>query len=147
MIREFECMNVNRKRFAFGGLAAGVSVNISGFCLAHFVLGPEYIERFKARFPLTPASMLEHLSLRFLIAFVAVFIYVGFRPRFGPGPRTAAMAGLVTWLLSGLIMTMTLHNLGVLTGWRLGVAVPWSIAETCLATMTGAWIYQESRID
>ncbi|GJQ26206.1 MAG: hypothetical protein HBSAPP02_12380 [Phycisphaerae bacterium] len=138
-------MAINRSRLVLGGLAAGLFVNVSGICLAHFVLGPEYFERFKSRIPMTPASMFEHLGLRFLIGFLAVFIYVGFRTRFGAGPRTAVLAGTVTWLLSGLVMTMTLSNLDVLTGWRLWVAAPWSLVEVCIATVLGAWIYREHR--
>lgn len=138
--------SINWFRVVLGGLVAGLIINVSGMLLAHFVLGREYVEAFKAKMP--PQSdmhmLVKHMGLRFWFGLMAVFIYAGFRPRFGPGPRTAIIAAGTVFLAAGLVMVISLNDLGLLTGRRLWIAATWSLAEIVIGTLIGAWIYQEA---
>lgn len=137
---------INWARVVLGGLVAGLIINVSGFAFAHFVLGPEYIEAFKAKMP--PQSDLSmfvtHLGLRFWFGLLAVFVYAGFRPRFGPGPRTAVLAAGTVFLSAGLVMLLSLSDLELLTGRRLWIAASWTLAELVIATLVGSWLYLET---
>ena len=120
-------------------------VELSGIALAHFVLGPQYVEAFRAK--MAPTSdvgiVIEHVGLRIWFGILCVFVYAGFRPRLGRGPRTAVIAGATVFLGAGLVSVVTLNNLGLLTGRRLWAASGWTLVETTLAEIVGAWIYRE----
>ncbi len=132
-------------RVLAGGLLAGLIINLSGLALAHFVLGPGYIESFKAKFPTNSESTmaLQHLSLRFWFGILAVFLYAAIRPRFGPGPRTALIAGTTLFLSVGIVMLLSIKNLGLLSGNMLLLAGVWSWCELCLGALIGGRIYRE----
>jgi hypothetical protein len=72
----------------------------------------------------------------------AVWLYAAIRPRYGLGPKTAAGAGLATWVMivfvtfsasamGGTLIRFTLVSLGV------------SFLAVLVATVMGAWLYQE----
>jgi len=137
---------LNWIRVVLGGLVAGLLINVSGFLLGHFVLGRQYVEAFKSK--MAPQSDLhmfvKHVGLRFWLGLLAMFIYAGFRPRFGPGPLTAIVAAGTVFFAAGLVMTLSLSDLGLLSGRRLWIAAAWSLAEIIIATLIGAWIYREA---
>lgn len=78
----------------------------------------------------------------------AVWIYAAIRPRFGPGPRTAAIAGLAVWAVTALTdllwMTVLAQGPAGEPGGRALAAVASYAAIFPLATMAGAWPYRES---
>ena len=43
--------------------------------------------------------MLLGLAMYVLVGIATVWLYAAIRPRYGPGPRTAAIAGFVMWLV------------------------------------------------
>jgi hypothetical protein len=136
---------INWSRVILGGLVAGLIINISGITLAHVVLGEEYVKAVSAKMMPRPLwqIMAQHLSMRFWFGIIAVFLYAAMRPRFGPGPRTAVIAGLTLFLSVGFVMTMSLYSLGLLHGRNLLIGPIWTLCETELATLVGAWIYRE----
>lgn len=136
---------INWVGVVLGGLTAGLIMNVSGILLAHFVLGPEYVEAFKAKVSpqSEPLMFAKHVGLRLWFGVLAVFIYAGFRPRFGPGPWTAVLAGGTVFLAAGLVLLASLNDFGLLTGGRLWVAAAWTLAEAVVATLAGAWLYGE----
>ena len=113
-----------------------------------FILGfheSEYVEalraaRASARFnPLLVAA-----PLNFLAGIWIVWLYAAIRPRYGPGPKTAAVAGLAGWLAVAVIEVelSSLHLLPISLG---GLAVPLgvSLPVMIVAAMVGAWQYKE----
>src|SRR3954470_9821754 len=38
-----------------------------------------------------------------VLGIFTMWLYAGIRPRFGPGPRTAALAGFAVWILSSWV--------------------------------------------
>ena len=105
----------------------------------------EYVEalraaRASARFnPLLVAA-----PLNFLAGIWIVWLYAAIRPRYGPGPKTAAVAGLAGWLAVAVIEVelSSLHLLPISLG---GLAVPLgvSLPVMIVAAMVGAWQYKE----
>jgi len=137
--------NINWVRVILGGLLAGLVINISGVVMAHFVLEPQYIEDFKSKMPPQSEMLMfvKHVSLRFWFGLLAMFIYAGFRPRFGPGPLTAIIAAAIVFLAAGLVILLMLSDLGLLAGGRLWIAATWTLAELIIATLLGTWLYCE----
>lgn len=129
----------------WGGLLAGLLVLASGVTLGHAVLGEEYVRAFAAHRaePAGPAVILKNTAVRLLLGFGGVFLYAAFRPRFGPGPRTAVLAAGTLWVLAYLPPLLTLADFGILRGSWLPISAAWTLAEITLGTLAGAWVYRE----
>ena len=73
-----------------------------------------------------------------------MWLYAAISPRYGPGPKTAAVAGLAGWLAVAVIEAelALLHLLPLSLG---GLAVPLGVAlpSMIVAAVVGAWQYQE----
>jgi len=136
---------MNGARIGFGGLAAGLLLLASGIALGHGVLGPDYIHAFASHraHPVTAATVIENTAIRLAYGFLLVFLYAALRPRFGAGPRTALVAALFFWLAAYVPRFLELSDFGILSGWRMAVSLPWSLAEVALAALLGGWIYRE----
>jgi hypothetical protein len=98
--------------------------------------------------PITPfrgATLLQRVLVGitgFVQGIATVSLYAGIRPRFGAGPRTAAIAGMSIWFLSSWMHLV----------WAVFTSVP--IADVLvplvvnlplvvLAGLAGAWLYKE----
>lgn len=63
---------------------------------------------------------------------VAVWLYAVIRPRYGPGPKTALLAGFTVWLVGWLIPTLSAIPLNLFPLWVLLVVpgawlnLPWA---------------------
>ena len=81
--------------------------------------------------------------MTFVAAIVAVFTYAAIRPRFGPGVKSAIIAGLILWfgfyLYAGLLIAwLGLAPMGVTLA-----GLVWGLIEVPLATTVGAFFYKE----
>ena len=65
-------------------------------------------------------------------------------PRFGPGPKTAVIAGLTMWVVAWLLVSAYLIVIGVYPTGLLMTATFWALFELPIAAVAGAWLYQES---
>jgi hypothetical protein len=78
----------------------------------------------------------------FVQGIATVWLYAAIRPRFGPGPKTALIAGMGVWFLTSWIHVLW----AVFTSVRLAVVitpVAASLPIVMLAAMAGAWPYKE----
>lgn len=110
-------------RVVLGGLVAGILYNLGGITLASLMDLPAALSRLG--WQPTPLAGLAHLGMRFGFGFLGVFLYAAIRPRFGPGPRTAVIAGLLVWLSAYLPLTIMLTELGAFTTAQAFVSVGW----------------------
>lgn len=74
---------------------------------------------------------------------VAVFVYVAMRSRFGPGPATAAWAGVVAWIAFSVTGPAQFVPMGFLSNALWVKAAAYQLVTSVLATIAGAAIYQE----
>ena len=78
------------------------------------------------------------------VGILTIWLYAAIRPRYGPGPKTAAVAALAVWL-SGALVDLDWVNSG-LTPLAFGaLLVPLAVALPAhiAATLLGAWQYKE----
>ena len=72
-----------------------------------------------------------------------MWLYAAIRPQFGPGPRTALLAGLVVWVLRPGLAIVNFLLMGLMPTGLLLTELVWKLGEICLATVAGARFYSE----
>ena len=140
--------SINTGKVITGGLLAGLVFNILDFANNAFIIG----EEFKAnatRLNLDPAAMesttgiATFVVIDFLLGILTVWTYAAIRPRFGAGPKTAIMAGLVPFLAITFIL-FGFANLGMFPMALYLKATVIALVITCLGSVAGAWAYKEA---
>jgi predicted permease len=138
--------SINMGRVFLGGLLAGVIINISEFLLHAVVLKRDLEEAMKSMnrpATMTGGQTAVWIILSFVIGIAVVWLYAAIRPRYGPGPGTAARAGLAAWFFGNLVAAVVQANLGLFGGNLIVVPVIWTLVEAVVATVAGAWVYKE----
>ena len=137
---------INWSRAVLGGIVAGVVwgilyAPIHPLVEAHDSLGRPVL-------PITPfrgaAPVMRVLVVinGFVQGITTVWLYAAIRPRFGPGPKTAAIAGFAVWfLVSWVHLTWAEFTGARLTAVLSPVAA--NLPLVLLAGMAGAWLYKE----
>ena len=140
---------VNWGRVVLGGLVSLVVYSALGAASAFLYLMKEGRNAFEH----IGLRVVSHMSDPGFFAFVAVlafvsgilsiWLYAAIRPRYGPGIRTAVIAGVVIWILAQLLPLLYWSQLLGL-GTRLvilnGVT---TLVVVVTATLAGTWFYQE----
>ena len=72
----------------------------------------------------------------------ALWLYAAIRPRYGPGPKTAAVAGLALWVICTVVDVLWWRLLGFIPP---SIVLPLAAAMPgiVLAVAAGAWLYKE----
>jgi hypothetical protein len=137
---------MNNRRILLGGLLAGLVLNIGEYLLNEVVLGNEMKAFFSRHNFHEPGGSFIAIAvaLTFVLGIVIVLIYALIRPRLGPGPKTAIIAGLIAWFA---IYVYT----GIINGVVLGVpsnvlliGIVWGLVEYAVGAIAGAWAYTEA---
>ena len=143
---------INWGRVLLGGVLFAVVYNIivasawflflrDGWLPALAALGPSFQKS---------PEMLESMGFRGLYLLLtlaagifAIWLYAAIRPRYGPGPKTAAGAGLALWVGGVLLPTLAWDKLVPLPGQLVASDLTVMLIAAMAATIVGAWPYQE----
>ena len=141
-------MAMNTKKIIVGGLAAGVVLNI----IDYLTYGVLFADRMKSEMDAFKPGLSDMMAggrsimmavvTDFVVGLLLVWTYAAIRPRFGPGPSTAAAAAVLFWLFASLLNAGYLH-MGMMsmgTWWTL--AIIW-LVNLLLAAFIGAKLYTE----
>jgi hypothetical protein len=138
---------MNVPRIVLGGVVAGILCFI-GDGVVHGVLLKDRWAQVMANLGRTgvqeqPAHMVYYAVYDLAKALIGVWLYAAIRPRFGPGPRTAVIAAVVTWAL-----VIPIALLGLIPSAFFGrrFALLWSIdglVVMVIAIVIGVWLYRE----
>jgi len=141
---------INVGRVIGAGLLAGLIMNVSQFVLHAVVLagdGAKLMEDWKKlglNIEPDPMLLLWLVAVTFGLGVMALWTYAAIQPRFGPGPRTAVVAGLAVWALSYFYAGVYVYAGMVILPMKLTwLPVAWSLVEVPVATLVGAWLYKE----
>ena len=139
-------MKINFGRVLLGGLVAGLILNIGEYLLNDKVLAKEMGQFFKkCGFPLPGTTFIViAVVITFILGIVIVAGYAAIRPRFGPGPKTAIIAGLFAWFGVVVYGNVIALGLGIIPTNMFALVLGWEIVEYLLATLAGAWLYREA---
>lgn len=138
---------INLPRVILGGLAAGLVANVLDVAAGLTIL-LESNNANAQRLNLDPAvvnstaAMVTWIVADFLYGLLIVFTYAAMRPRFGPGPKTAVIAGLtlyaaITIILAGFLSVGMFMEAGFIKN----AAV--SLVVTIIASLVGGALYRE----
>ena len=96
-------------------------------------------------------TMREHSPLAFVYfaiyelgrGLLALFVYATMRPRFGPGPKTAVRAGVVSWLAFSVAGPAQFIPLGLFNDSLWLMAGGYQLVTSIIAAVAGAAVYKE----
>jgi len=135
---------VNLARIILGGILAGTIINISEWVLHDVVMREEFRSHLGSLGRTNPedvATVVWWNVWGYILGFTAVWLYAAIRPRYGPGVATALRAGFAAWILSCVLMTITMANLRLFP--FMPMAFLWSLFGDLIGTVAGAAVYKE----
>lgn len=136
---------INFGRVVLGGLLAGLVINV-GESLAHLWIFAEQSAAVMENLGLPEPSSQQIVSfwiLGFVVGIVMIWLYAAIRPRFGPGPSTAIIAGVATFAMMGIVPTLYESVSGM---YGFGSMLPfliWGLIWYAAAGLAGGWPYTE----
>ena len=140
-------MNINVGRVLLGGLVAGIVANALDFVGNQYLLGPDMIANAQ-RLGLDMAVLnstsvaVSWVIVDFLYGLLIVFTYAAMRPRFGPGPTTAVVAG-VTLFLAVTVVLYGFMKMGMFTELLFIKSAAFQLVVAVIASVAGASVYKE----
>jgi hypothetical protein len=139
---------INTARVIIGGLVAGLVINI-GETLLNAVVLAEEMTAIAARFNLPEmggGTIGLFVLLCFLLGILTIWLYAAIRPRFGPGPKTAVLAGTTIWLAAYLFPGIGYAVMGFFPVGLTALSLGWALIEVLLAATAGAYFYTEPAV-
>ena len=107
--------NINVRRVLLGGVLAGLVLNIGEFVLNHVVIAQlsssAGAETGVAEF--SAGQVVSGVIIMFVFGIALIWIYAAIRPRFGPGSKTAAIAGVTVWSIAWLLTGASFITVGL----------------------------------
>ncbi len=136
---------INITRVMLGGALAGLVLNIGEYVLNHVIVAQlssdPGAEGGMAAFSV--GQMVSGVTIMFVFGIALIWIYAAIRPRFGPGPMTAVIAGLTVWSIAWLLTGASFITVGVFPTGQMVVSIVWGLFEVPIAAIAGAWLYKE----
>ena|SRR5260370_23338823 len=139
-------VKINWTRVILAGLLAGLIVNISEFLVNGLLLSDEWANAMKAlnkSFEMGIGPTVAFWLWGFLIGLYALWLYAIIRPQFGPGPKTAAIAGIAVWVPGSLLAMIAPAALHLFRYRLIAIGVALGLVEIVVGTVVGAWLYKE----
>jgi hypothetical protein len=138
---------INVGRVILGGIIAGIAGNLLDYWVDGVLLARMWNGQLATwgRPPFSGSQIAWFMAFGIIIGLVAIWIYAGIRPRFGPGVKTAIYAGVAVWIVGFLVpnfalMWVTHFFSGHLTAYTtLG-----GLFEIVIGTICGAAVYKEA---
>lgn len=134
---------INVGKLLIGGLAAGVVMNIGDYVINEVIMKGSFDAVMAAR-NIDPAAMniATMVVLDFALALLLVFTYAAIRTRFGAGPKTAIVAGLMVVMIAN-VQAAYFVGMGFF-GWDVWApAAALSTVNVLIASLVGAALYSE----
>lgn len=134
---------INVGKLIVGAIAAGVVLNVGDYVINEVIMKGAYDTVMAAR-NVDPAAMnlATLIVLDFAMALLLVFTYAAIRTRFGAGPKTAIVAGLMVALVSNITAAYFV-GMGFF-GWDVWMpSAALGTANTIIAALVGGVLYKE----
>ena len=138
--------SISIKRMLLGGLLAGLVICLGEYIVGWLILGEQWAEVLAeaGTVELGAVQIASFAIIALLYGIALIWIYAAIRPRFGPGPKTAIIAGLTMWVVAYFLVCAYVIIIGVYPAGLLIAAAVWGLLELPIAAVAGAWLYQES---
>ncbi len=137
---------INVGRVIGGGLVAGLVMNVVDGVTNGKILAPQWeaeTKRLGIDMSQQSQALPGWLTYGFLCGIVLVWLYASIRPRYGPGARTAVIAGLALWLITHLAFAAWaftgLYSVGVVAASTVG-----GLVAGVAGGLAGCALYKEA---
>ena len=140
-------MAINSGKVIAGGLVAGLIMNILDITWNYTVLAAD-MKAMVDQLRLDPAVLTDlsyaipWIVIDFVLGLVIVWNYAAMRPRLGPGPKTAILAGLVPYVAVTAVLC-GFAAMGVFTEGAMIRGSVFALVNVVVASVAGAWLYKE----
>lgn len=138
---------INTGKLIVGGLVSGIVLFV-GDIVFNTVFAKDDWQAIVTRLNLDQAAMestsgmISWIVCDLLFGIVTIWIYAGIRPRFGPGPMTAAKAGLAMWATMAL-MFYGLSSMGIFPLAYFVKSMGIYLVVMVAAALAGGYFYKE----
>jgi hypothetical protein len=145
--QEERVSRINWGRVLGGGLIATIFAFLTDGFLHEALLEPDW----KAVYDGLRATPPEHgaMGVLYFVVFelgrglVSIFLYAMMRANFGPGPKTAAMAGVVSWFAFSIAGPAQFIPVGFYSHALWVKVAAFQLVTSVLAAIAGAAVYRE----
>ena len=140
--------SINTGKVIMGGLLAGVVMNVCDVAWNLTVMKDD-MTAMAQKFGIDPAAAMSFsgaipfIIADFVIGLVVVWNYAAIRPRFGPGPKTALLAGAVPYIaITAVLYGFT--SLGMMSNASMIRGSLTALVTMALGSLAGGWAYKEA---
>lgn len=138
---------VNWNRVIIGGLAAGVVMLLTEMVFFGGIFNQQMKDAMTALGKDFESGGLDQfayfLGYALVMGITMVWIYANLRPTYGPGSRTAMMAGLAVWALVFVAGGLGYAANDLLPLSLIALLVAVGLGETLLGAVVGGYLYKE----
>lgn len=140
--------HINVARLIIGAVVAAIILFVIEGFINGAILGTEWEAWVKALGPLNHApsfalGMVIWAIVSLLHGLAGLGIYAGIRPRFGAGPKTALIAGVLLWIPGFLTHALSQLALGDIPNHIIVVGCAGGLVAVLVAIVAGAAVYRE----
>lgn len=140
-------LKINVRRVIIGGVIAGIIIFIVDVVLYGVILkAPMAVAMAKLSLmpnALRSAEIPWYMFVDLSAGILLLWLYAAIRPRFGGGPRTAAIAGLAGWLFAGFLCNLITLPMGIMSFRLITITIGVMLIQYILAAVIGARFYAE----
>ncbi len=137
-------LTVNRLGIIKGGLVAGIVLILMEAVLMTF-LRPTWLDLVRQMGGQMPGAIASvgYAVILLVLGIVTIWLYAAIRARYGPGPRTAARAGLAVWIIGWGVGFGSAVTLGIFPAGFVAIVLGWGLLECLAAALAGGVVYTE----
>ena len=138
--------NINWGRVVRGGMLAGFVLIVLATAFTALFIGQQELRTAVQAFRPPPSSSAAPLFFILAFLFLGMLMtwwYAAIRPRFGPGPKTAAIAGFAVWLAANPAQSFLLGHVAQLSPSFVVKSMAMYLVMIVASTLAGAWVYKE----
>ena len=136
---------INTGRVIVGGLVAGLIINVVEFVMNMFVLAGDMKAVYEKMGMAEPGGAVigGYVVLAFVLGLLLAWLYAAIRPRFGAGPKTAAIAALALWVGAALVPVVGWVMMGTYPMRLAIIGLVYGFVEFLIGALAAGAIYQE----
>lgn len=142
-------MAINNQKVIVGGIGAGVVMAALNFLVNGVLMADQNVAALNALNPSlaetagSSSTAAAFIVIDLVFGIVLVWTYAAMRPRLGPGPKTAALAGVQVWFVALLLYAqMTFMGMWTWSYFATGAVV--FLVVVLIAALVGGMLYKEA---
>jgi hypothetical protein len=137
---------MNAPRIVIGGAVAGAVIFVIEGIASQLYAGPmeAALAEHNLSISMSVGGFVTAALVSLFVGIALVWFYAAARPRFGPGPKTAALVAAFFWLGATVTSVLGYRMVGLYPDALLLQWIALGLVEMILAAMAGGWIYREA---